>query len=328
VGSSSTVSPAVSVGATVLSRIFNDRRPGVSYAYYVRAVNSVGDGTNSGYTAPVLVNGPTTTAAPLPAAPTNPALAFIGNGQLRVSWTPPTASPAPISFYRITTTPSLGTFTVNASTLQITINGARAGVAYLAKIASVTPAGLVGTFAISNPANVPVPVTVPLPPTSARPTVPPLPPQGKPLPVQPPTPPGKPKPCISKPWPKSVYGRPATFTTGAPQGVYVWHDGKYFQVRVYNPGPGRVVFTGRITANTKVTFWAHGADRGDSLRRGRSSATFAFSSDYDIDGIRISASCATALTFDLKVNGVPVAPQFIFVGPATTAGGSVFSLVR
>ncbi len=322
VGTSSSTAAPVAVG-NVTSRVFNDRRPGVSYAYYVRATNASGEGVNSPYTAPILVPGPTTTLSPAPASPQNPTLTYLGNGQLRISWTPPPTSPSVVVAYRITTTPSLGSWKVASSNLSVTIKGARAGVAYVAQIASVNPQGVQSALAVTNPVNIPVPTTVPLPATSAPP-----PPQGKPLPVQPRTPPGKPKPCVRTSWPQYVYGRPAIFTTGAPQGVYVWHDGKYWQVRFYNPGPGPVVFTGSIAANTRVTFWGSGNDRGDVLRRGRSSATFSLTSDYDIDGIRISASCATALTFDFKVNGVPVNPGRIYIGKGSTAPGATFSLTR
>jgi Fibronectin type III domain len=328
-GSSSSTSPPVVVAAPSTSKVFIDRRPGLSYAYYVRAVNATGEGANSPYTSPVLVPAPTTQAAPPPAAPANPTLTYVGNGQLRVNFSPPQSSPSPIASYRVLTTPSIGSVNLSATTFQVTFKGARAGVAYLAQIASVSPSGVLSAFAVTNTVTIPLPATTPpLPATAPPQTAPPAPNSGKPLPVQPPTPPGRPRPCVSVKWPASVYGRPSTFTTGAPQGVYVWHDGKYWQVRFYNPGPGPVVFTGSITANTRVNFYGAGNDRGDVLRRGRTSATFSLTSDYDIDGIRISASCATALTFNFFVNGQPVPPQRIYVGKSSTASGSTFSIVR
>ena len=86
-----------------------------------------------------------------------------------------------------------------------------------------------------------------------------------------------------------------------------------------------VVFTGTIQANTRVSYYASGLDRGDVLSRGRTVARFSFRSDYDIDGIRIAASCATLLSFDFRINAQPV-PVYLGSGPASP--GTTFTLVR
>jgi hypothetical protein len=243
------------------------------------------------------------------------------NGQLRVTWTPPTSTPTPIIRYRITTIPSIGTILVDGNSLAATFGSPRPGVTYIAQIFAVGSNGKESAPINTNAVAIPA---APAPPVTAAPVQPgPL-----PLPGQAPTPPGKPKPCVRVSWPKYVYGRPQTLRAGAPQGVYMWHDGRYWQVRVYNPGPGAVVFTGTVSANTKVTFTGYGLERNDRLYRGRASARFAFTSDYDIDSFRISASCATALRFNFTVNGQPVSPDRIFIGPGGIASSTDFSIVR
>jgi hypothetical protein len=319
VGNTSSTSAPVSVAPNVTSYVFNDLRPGVAYAFYVRAENAAGQGPNTVFTAPIIVPGPATTQPAAPSPVTNPNAALI-NGQLRVTWTPPTSSPTAIVRYRITTIPSIGSIVVSASSLAVTFGSPRPGVTYIAQIFAVGVNGKESAPINTNPVAVPA---LPAPPVTAAPPVQPL-----PLPGQAPTPPGRPKPCVRVSWPKYVYGRPQSLRAGAPQGVYMWHDGRYWQVRVYNPGPGGVLFQGSVVANTKVTFTGYGLERNDRLSRRRSSAAFAFNSDYDIDSLRISASCATALRFNFTVNGQPVPADRIFIGPAGIASASDFSIVR
>ncbi len=320
VGNTSTTSAPITIAPNLNSYVLNDLRPGVAYAFYLRAESVAGSGPNTAFSAPVIVPGPTTTAPASPAAPTNPALSLL-NGQLRVTWTPPTSTPTPIARYRVVTVPSIGSVTVDANTLGATFASPRSGTTYLAQIFAIGTNGKESAAATTNSVAVPV-----APPTVVPPVV--LPGSGLPLPGQAPTPPGTPKPCIRVSWPKYVYGRPTTFTTGAPQGVYMWHDGKYWQVKVYNPGPGQVTFSGFVSANAKVTFSSYGLERGDSLRRYSKSARFSLRSNYDIDNFRISASCATALRFSFAINGVPVPPNRIFIGPLGIASTSDFTIVR
>jgi hypothetical protein len=314
-GNVSTTFPAVSVPANQLSFVFNDLKPGAFYAFYVRAESATSVGPNSVFTTPLAVPGPTTTQPASPTGPTGQTMS-IANGALRVTWIPPTNSPIPVTAYRVSTIPNIGSAVVNANTLAVTFTKARPGVAYLAQISSIGANGRESAPVITNSVVIPAP-----PPTAPPATL-------LPLPGQPPTPPGRPQPCIKVSWPRQTYGRPRTFAAGAPQGVYVWHDGRYFQVRVYNPGPGPVVFTGSVAANANVSFLSIGLERGDRLNRGRRSANFSMTSNYDIDGFRISASCATLLTFSFAVNGVPVNPAQIFVGPTSTSGSNPFQFVR
>lgn len=308
----------LTVAPGTVSAQFNDLVPGTSYSFYVRAENAVGAGQPSGWTNPLLVPSPVATTLPPPAAPTAVLATASAPNRVLVTWQPPAANgSAPIAQYRITTSPSLGTITAPASTLSALFTTARTNVVYTVQVRAVTTTGVVSAPATAAPVVISLTVVPAVPVATA--------PANLPLPPQPPTPPGVPKPCVTTRWPASAYGKPYNFRTGAPQGVYVWHDGRYWNVKAYHPGPGTVVFTGSIAANTKVTFYASGIERGDVLSRARTSARFSFRSNYDIDGIRISAACATLLRFNFQINGVP-APVYLGSGPATP--GAAFDLVR
>jgi hypothetical protein len=323
VGNSSTTSTPIVVAGNTTTYVLNDLRPNSFYAFYLRAENVVGASPNTVFTAPIIVPGPTTTQPAAPTGVTNAALSLL-NGQLRVTWTPPTGSPTAVARYRVATVPNIGSVVVDANALAATFGSPRAGTTYIAQIFAIGVNGKESPAVNTNAVAIPAPVTIPPPP----PTAPPAQPGPLPLPGQAPTPPGRPQPCVKTSWPKYTYGRPGTFASGAPQGVYMWHDGRYWQVRLYNPGPGAVNFSGSVTANTRVTFRPYGLERNDQLVKNRTSASFAFSSDYDIDSFRISASCATSLRFNFTINGQPVAPSRIFIGRAGLASASDFSIVR
>lgn len=317
-----TVFPTNATVATPPSQrsvVFNDLTPGVSYSYYVRAESAGGSGQPSAWTNPLTVSSPVATTLPAPLAPQAVVASGVAPNQVQVAWqSPPANGSATIVQYRITTSPSLGTITTPGNTFSAAFGNAFPNVAYSVQVRAVTSTGVVSAPTTSNQVVISGPVITAPPP-------PPPPPTGLPLPFQPPTPPGTPKPCVATRWPATSYGRPFNFRTGAPQGVYVWFDGRYWNVKAYNPGPGVVIFTGTIQANTRVSYYASGLDRGDVLARGRTVARFSFRSDYDIDGIRIAASCATLLSFDLRINGQPVQ---VYLGSGPVSPGTTFTLVR
>ena len=309
----------VSTPPSQRSVVFNDLTPGVSYSYYVRAESLGGSGQPSAWTNPITVSSPVATTLPAPLAPQAVVASGVAPNQVQVAWqSPPANGSAPIVQYRITTSPSLGTITTPGNTFSAAFGNALPNVAYSVQVRAVTSTGVVSAPTTSNQVVINGPVVTAPPP-------PPPPPTGLPLPFQPPTPPGTPRPCVATRWPATAYGKPFNFRTGAPQGVYVWFDGRYWNVKAYNPGPGVVIFTGTIQANTRVSYYASGLDRGDVLSRGRTVARFSFRSDYDIDGIRIAASCATLLSFDFRINGQPVQ---VYLGSGPASPGTTFTLVR
>ncbi len=228
---------------------------------------------------------------------------------------------AQLAFVRVESLPGTTTYDLAPSaTGSVVFAGLTPGARYSFAIRAYGRNGLASLAAYTAP----VTITRPATPTTRRPTAPTLPPIVTP---GPPTPPGVPRPCVATRWPSWATGRPTRFATGAPQGAYLWFDGSAWSLRVFNPG-GPVVFTGSIQANTRVSFTASGIERGDLLSRGSTSARFSFRSANDIDGIRISASCATLLRIQVSINGVPLHPHQIYLGPSSVASQNPVSIVR
>lgn len=243
----------------------------------------------------------------------------FGIGQVLVSWTIDPAEVPRLSIVRVESVPAVATYDLAPQPSgSVVYGGLTPGVAYTFVVRVFTPEGAV------SPGLVSVPVIVPRSTPTATTRPPPVP---QPPIIRPPTPPGVPRPCVAAQWPVYAIGRPAIYTVGAPQGAYLWFDGSAWTLRVYQPG-GPVVFTGSIQANTRVSFSGSGLERGDILSRGRTSARFSFRSSNDIDGIRISASCATLLRVQVSVNGVPLPASQIFVGAGSLAGSNPVTVVR
>lgn len=157
--------------------------------------------------------------------------------------------------------------------------------------------------------------------------------------------PAKPKPYVNSCRPKkaalpvSVKGDPKLKpgrTSNAAKGLYVWHDGKGWKVRLtHNLQPvagkaqlievrGRVTATKRI-ANVKLVR-LEDRQRGEWVavqRPKRKTLDFRFVNGGYIDGINFTAGCSGKLTFTVwqvtKVGGKTVrTPLPVFVGSART----------
>jgi hypothetical protein len=126
------------------------------------------------------------------------------------------------------------------------------------------------------------------------------------------------KPCALAPWSAALYGRPESFADGADQGVFVWFDGTDWQVRLYHPGPNSVRFTASITANAPIRSSAIGLERGETIKRRSASATYSGTSNYDVDGLTISAGCASRINLGFTVDGKPVPLSRIHLGLTST----------
>jgi hypothetical protein len=264
----------------------------------------------------------TTTTVPVLSAPLRVTATPSGVGQVNVFWEPPvwsqaaqgTAGVKRVKEYRITSVPGSSTVVVPATSLSATFAGLAGGVTYYFSVRAVSDdgvsseAGLSGgvVLAVSTTVSV-VPATTP----SVSIVVPPQPTQ----PPSVPTPPGVPKPCVTAAWSRQYRGTPITFRKGAPAGAYVWFDGRSWQLRLFHPGPEAVIFTGSVQANAAISSAGVQLDpRTDIVRRGRTSVSFSFRALNDVDGLRISAPCATLLSLRFEVNGQPMPVQQIAVG--------------
>ncbi len=127
--------------------------------------------------------------------------------------------------------------------------------------------------------------------------------------------------CAGGLLPAEVLGKSATLKAGAPTGVWFWHDGSRYHVRVTHDlkkpaavgAPegsatgARKVFTGGITSTGTISSVKGGQlERGDSFavsRPSRKKLNFRFANFARIDGLSFKASCHKAVTIKAKVNG-------------------------
>ncbi len=130
--------------------------------------------------------------------------------------------------------------------------------------------------------------------------------------------------CAGGLLPAEVLGKSATLKAGAPTGVWFWHDGSRYHVRVTHDQKktaaagtaegsstgARKVFTGSVTSTGKITS-VRGVqlERGDSFavsRPSRKKVNFRFANFARIDGLSFKASCHKAVTIKARVNGAAV----------------------
>jgi hypothetical protein len=239
---------------------------------------------------------------------------IVNNGQVLVTWQIDTADLSRVEQVRVESLPASSVYVLSPLTSgSVVFGNLTPGAAYTFLVRTIGPTGL------ASAATVTAPVIISPPPASTIPPAPTLPPSV--------TPPGTPKPCVPTRWPGYATGFPNFLRSQVPQGVFLWFDGSAWNFRVFQPGPA-VVFTGSIAANTRVSFSAARLEKGDLLVRGKTSARFSFRSANDLDGIKIVASCATRLTLQVSINGSPLSPQQIYIGPGSAAGSNPVAIVR
>jgi hypothetical protein len=145
--------PTAATADTVLNLI-----NGTAYIFRVAAVNGVGEGPFSAWTAPVTPSGGAGAGITVPGAPTN-VTGTPGDGQVTVSWTAPVSNGnSPITGYEVqfscnggqTWTGVLRTAT-NGVPTTTTITGLTNGVACIFRVAAINAAGIGPVSAVSLP---------------------------------------------------------------------------------------------------------------------------------------------------------------------------------
>lgn len=323
---------------------FDERKPGISYAYFVRAVTAAGEGRPSAWTP--FVTAPkaglvSVNPSPSPAAVT---VTASGTDEITVNWTPPLtvpAKPRTIVAYRIEQNPGAAFITVPASSTFARFSKLNPSTNYIFSVQTVLDNKKQSLPALSRPIvlNPPSPSTTTLPAqtsvatgnaasvtaapassvvtTTAPPAVPsttllPLPPVVEPVGV------GSTSTCVKTAWPSFALGQPAQLRAGAQAGLYVWFDGRAWQLRAYNPGPTPVVFSGTVSVNAASKFYPTFTEAGDVIRATSAAASYSFNSNYDIDAVRVTSGCARSLAITVRANGVPLPASKIFLGSTGT----------
>jgi hypothetical protein len=113
-----------------------------------------------------------------------------------------------------------------------------------------------------------------------------------------------------------VQGRPDTFDAGDRGGVYLWHDGSGWHLRVTHATDDKAVSTGIIsTKGTVSNVEPVQLEKSDKLKVGKADhvIAFRFVSYGHIDGVDWTAPCAKALRFSFKHGGHPLTDT-VFLG--------------
>ena len=123
-------------------------------------------------------------------------------------------------------------------------------------------------------------------------------------------------PVCSAQLPAWVEGQPAHVHARAATGDYLWHDAGGWHLRVTHPTKKRLVFTGRITASSPITFARVRDESHDrtALSSDGKTLTFRFVNYGGIDGVDFTDACATTTTFALAVNGHRAPLDRLYVG--------------
>lgn len=121
--------------------------------------------------------------------------------------------------------------------------------------------------------------------------------------------------CTTESWPADVHGRPAAHPEAT--GVYLWHNENGWKLRVNEPGADRAVFTGSIKVDGQLVSWGrHLENRAEGVvtRTDAGRAAFRFVNYGGVDGLNFVTRCASTLSVRVKLDGVPVPAEQIFIG--------------
>jgi|GEM_PF-1698523 len=131
--------------------------------------------------------------------------------------------------------------------------------------------------------------------------------------------------CKSGVLPAEVVGAPAALKAGLPTGVWFWHDGSKYNLRVThdskkpNVKPGapegaltgtKKTFRGTISTSGKISsIHSYKLERGDSWsvhQPKRNQVRFTFNNYAGLDGLSFKATCGKKVTLKAQVDGLPV----------------------
>ncbi len=120
--------------------------------------------------------------------------------------------------------------------------------------------------------------------------------------------------CTSGHWPGWVDGRPAGVHPQGAQGVYLWHDGYGWHLRVTHRGTAKQVFEVKISAPSGLYGVERLTERGDVLVNDGTTLLMRFSNYGALDGVDFRVHCGPGITVNANVDGAQVSPTRVFLG--------------
>ena len=120
--------------------------------------------------------------------------------------------------------------------------------------------------------------------------------------------------CASGHWPGWVDGRPAGVHAQGAQGVYLWHDGYGWHLRVTHRGTAKQVFEVKISAPSGLYGVERLTERGDVLINDGTTLLMRFSNYGALDGVDFRVRCGPGITVNANVDGAQVSPTRVILG--------------
>jgi hypothetical protein len=138
--------------------------------------------------------------------------------------------------------------------------------------------------------------------------------------------------AIDDSWPSSANGRPAGVDPKTAAGVYMWHDGTGWHIRVTHRGvalrtfSGELVTAGRFVGVSSVRLEGHDSR---SVSPDHHTITFRFENHGAIDGLNFRTHCAPSIAFTFLSDGQSLAPNEVTIGRSgTNPASDPFTIVR
>jgi len=120
-------------------------------------------------------------------------------------------------------------------------------------------------------------------------------------------------------WPAVVQGEPTGFGAGDQAGVYLWHDGSGWHLRVTHQNDTHQTYSGVLTTTGLFSdVDAVKLEHNDSLVIGpdRHTIAFHFNNYGGIDGFDFRTHCAEGIHFGLWADGTQLPASDVFQGQA------------
>jgi hypothetical protein len=133
----------------------------------------------------------------------------------------------------------------------------------------------------------------------------------------------------SVPLPDQVIGAPS-ITPGGVDGVWVWHDGAGWHLRVTHPSTSPEVFTGTVRSAQTITAHPYALEKVDTfqLSADRHVLTFSLTNHGRIDGFDLTDQCAIYTQFGFQHAGTELPASAVHLGAHAVAAATDPFVVR
>ena len=132
--------------------------------------------------------------------------------------------------------------------------------------------------------------------------------------------------CPSTAWAENTTGRPP-WRKVKTRALHVWVEKGVWQIQATGENGRPATIEGRITFNAPVTVKGSGLEGSDELRVDPrfdgSSVVFSFRSGRLTDGFTVASPCASQVTIDAMIDGVPIPTAALLIGPDSAPATAV-----